>query len=116
MINELDCVELGLSCADVCQTLNRGTNGRKQDELSLSVYNAINLFTLWVESTVCISDRPLNSLNRRIVADIQKKLVKWGNQNAISRRFHAKDGKEMIAAWRLDLNKILQVFCVGSVA
>jgi len=45
-IKELDCIELGLSCADVCQTLERGTNGRKQDELSLSVYDAINQLTL----------------------------------------------------------------------
>ena len=46
MIDEVDCVELGLSCADVCGTFARGTNGKKQDELSLSVYNAINQLTL----------------------------------------------------------------------
>ena len=46
MINELDYVELGLSCADVCRTLERGTNGKKQNELSLSVYDAINQFAL----------------------------------------------------------------------
>ena len=46
MINELDYVELGLSCANVCRTLERGTNGKKQDELSLSVYDAINQLTL----------------------------------------------------------------------
>jgi len=46
MINELDYVELGLSCADVCRTFARGTNGKKQDELSLSVYTAINQLTL----------------------------------------------------------------------
>ena len=45
MINELDYVELGLSCADVCRTLDRGTNGKKRDELSLSVYDAINQLT-----------------------------------------------------------------------
>ena len=46
MINELDYVELRLSCADVCRTLDRGTNGKKQDELSLSVYDAVNKLTL----------------------------------------------------------------------
>ena len=46
MIKELDYVELGLSCADVCRTLDRGTNGEKQDELSPSVYDAINQLTL----------------------------------------------------------------------
>ena len=50
------------------------------------------------------------------MADIQRKLVKWGKRNGISRRFHAKDDKEMIATWRLDLNKILQIFNACSVA
>ena len=40
--NKPDCVELGLLCADICQALDRGTNGKKQDELSQSVYGAIN--------------------------------------------------------------------------
>lgn len=44
VINEPDCVELGLSCANVCRTLERGTNGKKQDELGPPVYNAINQF------------------------------------------------------------------------
>ena len=34
----------------------------------------------------------------------------------ISRRFHAKDDRETIATWRLDLDKILQVLRVRSVA
>jgi len=51
-----------------------------------------------------------------MVADIHKKLVKWDGRNMISRRFHEKDDKETIATWRLDLDKILQVFCVRSVA
>ena len=49
------------------------------------------------------------------MADVQKKLVKWGKRNMISRRFHAKDDKETIAVWRLDLDKILQVFRVRSI-
>jgi len=116
MIKELDCVELGLSCAHVCQTLDRGTDGKKRDELSPSVYNAINQLTLSVEQTISISDCPLNSLNLRTVADIQRNLVERSKQNAISRRYYAKDNKKMIATWRLDLDKILQVFRVRSVA
>jgi hypothetical protein len=50
------------------------------------------------------------------VADIQKKLVKWGKRNVVFRRFHAKKDKETIAAWRLDLKKSLQVLNVRSVA
>jgi len=46
MINELDYVELGLSCAGVCRALDRGTNGKKKDEFSLSVYDGINQLTL----------------------------------------------------------------------
>ena len=49
------------------------------------------------------------------MAAIQEKLVKWGGRNFVSRRFHAKDDKEKISAWKLDLDKILQVFKVCSV-
>ena len=49
------------------------------------------------------------------MAEIQKKLVKWGKRNAVSRRFHAKNDKEMITNWKLDLDEILQVFDVRSV-
>ena len=41
MINKLDYVELGLACADVCKALDRGMNGRRADELSQSVREAI---------------------------------------------------------------------------
>ena len=50
------------------------------------------------------------------MADIQKKLAKWDKRNMIFRRFHAKDDRETIATWRLDLDKILQVLRVRSVA
>ena len=53
---------------------------------------------------------------RRTVADIQRKLFKWSKRNVISRRFHAKDDKETIDTWRLDLDKILQVVNVSSAA
>ena len=55
-------------------------------------------------------------LDCRTVADIHKKLVKWGKRNPIFRRFHAKEDTKMIATWRLDLDKILQVFNVCFVA
>jgi len=41
MINEADYVELGLACASVCKTLARGTDGRRGDRLSQSVFKAI---------------------------------------------------------------------------
>ena len=45
MVNEQDHVELGLFCADVCRALDQATNGKKLDDLSQSVYDAINLLT-----------------------------------------------------------------------
>jgi len=39
-----------------------------------------------------------------------------GQRNAISRRYHAKDDKEAIATWKLDLSRIHRVFNVRSIA
>ena len=45
MINQADYVELGLACADVCTALNRGLNGKRLDDLSNSMCEAINYLT-----------------------------------------------------------------------
>ena len=45
MANRTDYVELGLACADVCKALERGMNGRRMDELSRSVFEAIGQLT-----------------------------------------------------------------------
>ena len=45
MVNELDYIELGLHCADICRALDRGINGKKLSELSQSVCDAINQLT-----------------------------------------------------------------------
>ena len=45
MVNELDYIELGLHCADICIALDRGINGKKLSELSQSVCDAINQLT-----------------------------------------------------------------------
>ena len=47
--------------------------------------------------------------------EIRRNITKRGKQNPITRRFHAKDDKEAIAAWRSDLSRILHVFNVRSV-
>ena len=52
--------------------------------------------------------------NRRTVAEIQGNVVKQGKRQAFSRVFHSKSDKDAIAAWRQDLNRILQIFNVGS--
>ena len=48
MANKSDYVELGLACADVCKALERGMGGKKLDDLSQSVREAIEQLTRWV--------------------------------------------------------------------
>ena len=45
MADEQDYVDLGLSCADICKTLER-INGKASDNLDKSVYDAINRLTM----------------------------------------------------------------------
>ena len=45
MINEGDYVSLGLYFNDICQTLNRGTNGKKLEDLNESAREAIKQLT-----------------------------------------------------------------------
>jgi hypothetical protein len=59
MVDNMDYVGLGLSCANVCRALDRGLSGKKLDEFSQSVYDATGQLALWVEPTTCISNRPL---------------------------------------------------------
>ena len=42
MINQVEYVELGLACADVCAALRRGLEGKRLADLSNSVIDAIN--------------------------------------------------------------------------
>ena len=53
------------------------------------------------------------SFNRRTVATIQKEVVK---QDSGPPSFHAKNDKEMIAAWGRDLDRILLIFNVRPVS
>ena len=45
MANEQDFVELGMSCVDVCKALDRGLEGRRSEELSGSLLEAIEQLT-----------------------------------------------------------------------
>jgi hypothetical protein len=45
MANKRDYVELGKSCAGVCEALSRSLNGDKLDSLSQPVVGAIELLT-----------------------------------------------------------------------
>ena len=50
------------------------------------------------------------------MANVQKKLAKWGKRNAVSKRFRASSDKATIANWTLELDKPLQVFKVCYIA
>jgi len=49
------------------------------------------------------------------VEEIGRNINKEGQRNAITQLLHAKNKKEKIAAWKLDLDKIVRVFNVRSV-
>ena len=55
------------------------------------------------------------TLNRRTVAGIQEKIVEKRGRNLLSRLANAKNDKETLTTWKLDLNRILHVFNVRSV-
>ena len=115
-MNETDFVDLGLACADICTALGRGMDGKKLNDLSQSVSEAIGQLTTWVEPTMHNMDHPLTlPPDRRTVAEIQEKVIKRSGRNPVSRFLHAKNDKETIATWKSDLNRILHVFNVGSV-
>ena len=50
------------------------------------------------------------------MVEIQRKATRQSQRSAISRLFHVKNNKDKIAAWKVDLNRILQIFNVRCVA
>ena len=52
MANEIDYVELGLTCTDVCKTFGRGTDEKKPEDLNQLVREAIAQFKAWVNPVV----------------------------------------------------------------
>ena len=62
MINETDYVELGFACADICTALGRGMDGRKLDDLSNSISDAMGQLTTWVEQVMYRLNNPLTVL------------------------------------------------------
>ena len=114
-MNKTDYVDLGLACADVCKVLDRGVRGRRADELSQPMFEAIEQLMTSVKPMGSISSTAAyRALNRRTIAEIQRRIIEKGQQNLFSRLAHAKDDKDTLASWRLDLNKILHVFNVRS--
>jgi len=54
-------------------------------------------------------------INRRTVAGIQENIIEKSGRSLLSRLANAKNDKETITTWKLDLNRILHVFNVRSV-
>ena len=48
-MNITDYVDLGLACAETCKALSRGMDGRKLDDLSQSVREAVDKLTTRVK-------------------------------------------------------------------
>ena len=116
VINEQDYVELGLNCADICRTLDLATNRKRpEDRLSQFVCKEMNKLTLWVKSVGQLRQLTDDTLNCRIVGEIQNKATEHSQRNPLSRFFHARGDKDMVAAWRLELSRISYVFNVRSV-
>ena len=46
MISKADYVEIGLTCAGVCEALNRGTDKKRTDQLTQSVLEAVGGLTM----------------------------------------------------------------------
>ena len=56
MINEVDFVDLGLSCADICQSLDQEIKGRGVPHAGSPILEAIEQLTTWVESVTHAPD------------------------------------------------------------
>ena len=70
MANKSDYVELGLACADVCKALERGMDGKKLDDLSQSVREAIEQLKRLVKPRIHIMHDSLTALS---IAGLWKK-------------------------------------------
>ena len=63
MANKGDYVELGKSCAGVCEALDRGLNGRRLDNLSQSVLSTIEELTTRVGPLMPVRSDPLTKVS-----------------------------------------------------
>lgn len=66
MINETDYVELGLTCGEVFEALDRGTKGKRVDQLGHSALTAIEQLKTWVE---IIIHRGVNSFTKSSITE-----------------------------------------------
>jgi hypothetical protein len=55
-----------------------------------------------------------NAPNCSTLAEIRRKIIKKDKRNLLTRFFHSKNDKEVIATWKADLNRVLHIFNVRS--
>ena len=67
MINETDYVELGLTCAEVFEALDQGTNRKRVDQLSHSALTTIERLKTWVETMIHLG---VNSLIKLSITEL----------------------------------------------
>jgi len=63
MINRMDYVELGLACADICTTLDRGLDGKQFNDLNSSVREATSQLTTLVSLAMHVLSTSLMMLS-----------------------------------------------------
>ena len=68
----------------------------------------------WASGIIVPGPSTYHTLGSRTVGEIRNKVIKQSGRNAASRLFHAGNDKDIIAAWKSELNRILVVFNVCS--
>ena len=116
--NKQDYLELGLNCADICTALVQGMDGKRPEDLSRSVCDAISKLTMWVKAPVPQVEQYADDApdHPSAATDIRKNAVKKSERGHVSRLLHTKDDKDKIVAWKAELDRILHVFNVRPVA
>jgi len=117
MADKPEWVEIGLTCADVCGALERGTSGKGPEDLSEIMHWTIKRLMAWVKPAMHGLDSSLtHTFYRRVVMKIQKKASELQDQSVISWFFRAEsvDDPSMVAGWKSELANLLNLFNVRS--
>ena len=116
MVNNQDCVDLGILCAEVCDALRRGTGAKRKEELSEPVRKAIDRLERWVYPAMCALRPSTNrGYDHRSIREIERKLNKQAEKNKVVKYLTASNVKGKNAGWRSELNGMLQIFDVRQI-
>ena len=115
MAHDVQCLGIGLACADVCIVLHWGTRGKKPGDVCRNVYEAMTHLTAWVKLAVYSLDSSLICAPyRRTMAEIQVGIERGEriDKNAIIQL--PLERITLIPKWRSEINRILLVLYVRS--